>query len=155
MATRSVIDFNLNSTRQCIELPRNSGTYLLVLDLSLKTTINIGALGPCHFEHGYYLYVGSAFGPGGIRARVERHLRKHKKHRWHIDYFRAHCNVVFVLFSQSVKLEHNWVNILEQISKPVCKGFGSTDSPAYSHLFLTDNQAIFSSFGPDLLCFYP
>ena len=34
---------------------------------------------------GLYLYAGSAWGPGGIRARVGRHLRHPKSRVWHID----------------------------------------------------------------------
>ena len=36
-------------------------------------------------DPGLYVYAGSAFGPGGIRARVGRHLRMDKKPHWHID----------------------------------------------------------------------
>ena len=35
---------------------------------------------------GLYLYAGSARGPGGIRARVARHLRRPKACHWHIDH---------------------------------------------------------------------
>jgi histidyl-tRNA synthetase len=34
---------------------------------------------------GAYLYCGSAKGPGGISARVERHLKRRKALRWHVD----------------------------------------------------------------------
>ncbi len=34
---------------------------------------------------GWYAYAGSAYGPGGIRARVARHFRNDKPVRWHID----------------------------------------------------------------------
>ncbi|MDT7867032.1 MAG: DUF123 domain-containing protein [Acidianus sp.] len=36
-------------------------------------------------ERGYLIYVGSAGGPGGIRARVSRHLRGPQRVWWHID----------------------------------------------------------------------
>jgi len=36
-------------------------------------------------EAGYLIYVGSAGGPGGIRARVSRHLRGPQRLWWHID----------------------------------------------------------------------
>ena len=36
-------------------------------------------------EPGLYAYIGSAYGPGGLRARLGRHLRPEKKLRWHID----------------------------------------------------------------------
>ncbi len=35
---------------------------------------------------GFYIYVGSACGPGGLRARISRHLcGKRKRLHWHID----------------------------------------------------------------------
>ncbi len=35
---------------------------------------------------GRYVYAGSARGPGGIRARVGRHLRRGKRPHWHVDH---------------------------------------------------------------------
>lgn len=71
-----------------------SGTYVLVLDVSRPTTIEIGALGDREFTAGTYAYVGSAFGPGGF-ARVERHREiadgdRDARH-WHIDYLLGHA----------------------------------------------------------------
>jgi Uri superfamily endonuclease len=34
---------------------------------------------------GRYLYCGSAKGPGGLKARLSRHMRRGKSVRWHID----------------------------------------------------------------------
>ncbi|MGE4527232.1 MAG: DUF123 domain-containing protein [Rhodospirillaceae bacterium] len=34
---------------------------------------------------GRYLYCGSAKGPGGLKARLARHMRKGKAVRWHVD----------------------------------------------------------------------
>lgn len=48
-----------------------SGTYVLGIDVSRGTTIEVGALGDREFAPGAYAYVGSAFGPGGF-ARVQR-----------------------------------------------------------------------------------
>ncbi|MCG8512479.1 MAG: GIY-YIG nuclease family protein [Rhodospirillales bacterium] len=38
---------------------------------------------------GTYVYLGSARGPGGIRARCARHLRTDKSLRWHVDHLSA------------------------------------------------------------------
>ena len=38
---------------------------------------------------GQYLYAGSAWGPGGIRARLGRHQRPGNKRHWHIDHLIA------------------------------------------------------------------
>ena len=45
------------------------GTYVLVLRCSSNRTIRVGCLGSIRLRPGYYLYVGSGFGPGGLRAR--------------------------------------------------------------------------------------
>lgn len=43
----------------------------------------MGALGRCRLEAGWYLYVGSA--RRSLARRVERHARKAKPLRWHVD----------------------------------------------------------------------
>ena len=58
-----------------IELSNQSGTYALLLKLPKQGQLQVGALGTFAFQAGWYVYVGSAFGPGGLAARVGRHLR--------------------------------------------------------------------------------
>ncbi|NIP37734.1 MAG: GIY-YIG nuclease family protein, partial [Candidatus Dadabacteria bacterium] len=65
-----------------------SGTYTLIYRNRSKTRVQVGRLGKIYIQPGYYIYVGSAFGPGGVRARVSRHFRKTKRSHWHIDYLR-------------------------------------------------------------------
>lgn len=66
-----------------------AGTYVLVWTFSRETTIRVGALGERAFAPGHYVYVGSAFGPGGF-SRVDRHRELARGDRdvrhWHIDY---------------------------------------------------------------------
>ena len=67
------------------------GSYILVIFLSKKVEIEIGALGVLSFSKGYYLYVGSAMGNVGsttLENRVKRHLSDsaNKKIHWHIDF---------------------------------------------------------------------
>ena len=50
-------------------LPAQPGTYALVMASDLETEIRIGSLGSCRVKPGYYAYVGSAFGPGGLAAQ--------------------------------------------------------------------------------------
>ena len=66
-------------------LPDASGAYALVLRLARDTRLDIATLGHPVLPPGLYLYAGSAWGPGGIRARVGRHLRHPKSRVWHID----------------------------------------------------------------------
>ncbi|SDQ38916.1 GIY-YIG nuclease family protein [Natronobacterium texcoconense] len=69
------------------------GTYVLVVDVSRSSTIEVGALGEREFAAGTYAYVGSAFGPGGF-ARVDRHRELARGDRdarhWHVDYLLGH-----------------------------------------------------------------
>lgn len=69
-------------------LPADRGAYLLVLRLRRPRRIVVGALGRRRFEAGWYLYAGSARGPGGLAARVGRHLRGGARVRWHVDHLR-------------------------------------------------------------------
>ena len=45
------------------------GTYALLLKLDKQEKITVGKLCTFDFPAGYYLYVGSALGPGGLQAR--------------------------------------------------------------------------------------
>ena len=66
-------------------LPEAPGAYALVLRLAREARLDIRTLGRPVLPAGLYLYAGSARGPGGIRARVARHLRQPKARIWHID----------------------------------------------------------------------
>lgn len=65
------------------------GSYALICHLGTKKRIKIGALGRFLFLPGCYVYVGS--GLNNLNKRIERHLCKNKKLRWHIDYFFRPC----------------------------------------------------------------
>jgi len=125
-------------------LPDKPGTYVLCLSLAQSTQIQIGKLGLFSFSRGFYFYVGSAFGPGGIRARCGHHIKHSSKPRWHIDYLRQHCDLSRILCStDNQHLEHQWADIISsvnEISAPVNR-FGSSDCSCQSHLFFcTDNK---------------
>ena len=51
------------------------GTYALVLSCSADFDIQIGRLGTMRLQPGYYVYLGSALGPGGLRARIAHHQK--------------------------------------------------------------------------------
>jgi len=69
-----------------MNLPEGKGVYALVVEVERDIEIVVGSLGPAKLAAGYYVYVGSALGPGGLKARISRHLSKSKKLKWHIDY---------------------------------------------------------------------
>ncbi|MGB2770006.1 MAG: GIY-YIG nuclease family protein, partial [Candidatus Zixiibacteriota bacterium] len=67
------------------------GIYQLLIRLPESVHIQIGKRGRYRFPKGYYIYTGSA--KNGFRGRIKRHLRKEKKHFWHIDYLLDHASV--------------------------------------------------------------
>ena len=76
-----------------LPLPAVPGAYALHLVLYEPREIEAGRLGKAVLLPGNYLYFGSANGPGGIRARLGRHLRGGQRLHWHIDYLRACARV--------------------------------------------------------------
>ena len=97
------------------------------------------ALGFSQNSFGYYIYVGSAFGPGGVLSRVSRHCRKAKSKNWHIDYLREFATPISIWYSNApVHLEHRWAEALAKMkhTTPVL-GFGCSDCRCEAHLFFT------------------
>lgn len=70
------------------------GLYNLLIHLEGRRRLHIGRLGLFDFPAGYYVYTGSAM--NGLEARIQRHLRKEKTLRWHIDYLLRFAKVVEV-----------------------------------------------------------
>lgn len=66
-------------------LPRRAGAYLLLLRLDAPAEHGIARLAPAPLAPGWYAYAGSARGPGGIAARLGRHLAGPARAHWHID----------------------------------------------------------------------
>jgi Uri superfamily endonuclease len=119
-------------------IPAQPGTYALILRNRASRTIHIGALGRLVTRPGFYIYVGSALGPGGLYSRVSRHIRREKKLHWHIDYLRPHADVEMVWFEQhSAAREHDWAAAFgsEPRSEVALPRFGASDCRCESHLF--------------------
>jgi len=114
------------------------GTYALVLFCPGDELVQIGKLGPVQLRRGFYIYVGSALGPGGVRARVAHHASASKRPHWHIDYLRPHTRIDRVWYSHGrVRREHQWarfIRALKGASVPIA-GFGSSDCRCATHLF--------------------
>lgn len=61
------------------------GAYMLLLRLDVPVTVPSGRNSPFRLEPGWLIYCGSARGPGGLRARLRRHVRRDKPLHWHVD----------------------------------------------------------------------
>jgi sugar fermentation stimulation protein A len=113
----------------------DSGTYQVLFSLCSETRIRVGALGEIVFPKGSYLYTGRA--SKGMQKRIQRHLCKNKRLRWHIDYFTAHARAVWVWVYPAAADEECFINKtvagLNHMDFPV-QGFGSSDCKCISHL---------------------
>ena len=113
--------------------PAIKGTYLIVMSVDRGTTIPVGRLGTVCFKKGHYVYVGSAFGPGGLAARIGHHLSIKTKKHWHLDYLDFRVREVRISKFEK-KVEHEWAGILGQNADGAIPGFGCSDCSCASHL---------------------
>lgn len=125
------------------------GTYALVLHSESNDEIQVGRWGRLQMCPGYYIYIGSAFGPGGVAARVGRHLRRDKTKRWHIDYLRAYSTPSCVWCSYAPdRIEHSWAQALAARSdKEGIAGFGCSDCSCPTHLFYAAEKPNLAALG--------
>jgi Uri superfamily endonuclease len=92
------------------------GTYALILENKTFRKIQVGKLGNFSFSPGWYVYTGSAFGPGGLAARVGRHVKQEKKCRWHIDYLSTRLAVDRVWYTTNplkIRRKFAWVILVK------------------------------------------
>jgi Uri superfamily endonuclease len=108
--------------------PDAPGAYVLVIDLDRPLRLDIARLPPAVLPAGRYAYCGSAYGPGGLRARVARHLRPCKAVRWHVDRLTEAGRVASVHAVENGRECELLARLLDApgASVPVA-GFGSSD----------------------------
>ncbi|MBN1681502.1 MAG: GIY-YIG nuclease family protein [Anaerolineae bacterium] len=120
-------------------IPDQAGTYVLLIRIIDRLETHVGRLGVVQFAPGLYVYVGSAHGPGGLRARIGRHNRKDKTVHWHIDAVTAAAPVIEVWwYASPQRLECRWAKTFASnpaVTAPV-PGFGASDCACQTHLFL-------------------
>ena len=125
------------------------GTYALILRADRRQTVQVGRLGQLVVEPGCYVYVGSALGPGGVRARVGHHARLAARPHWHIDYLRRAATLRHVWYAyEAVRREHAWADIFTHMpgaSIPM-PGFGASDCACPAHLYFFSRQPRLDSF---------
>jgi Uri superfamily endonuclease len=125
------------------------GTYALILSCSRDELVQIGKLGLLQLRRGFYIYVGSALGSGGVRARVAHHREVSQRPHWHIDYLRPHTSLDRIWYSHDrARCEHQWARLIHALrgaSVPVA-GFGSSDCKCKAHLFFFTKRPSFRAF---------
>ena len=125
-----------------LALPRAPGTYLLVLRVVTPVHLRVGSLGEMDVNSGFFLYVGSAFGPGGLRARVGRHFAGQGALHWHIDILRKAAQPVEAWCASDQRCEHAWAQSLAAAAEcrmPLAR-FGASDCRCPAHLFYLARQ---------------
>jgi Uri superfamily endonuclease len=129
-----------------VEDAKPGGTYVLLLRNSRMKRIRIGKLGVLLFGKGFYAYFGSMFGPGGLKSRIRRHLRKKKVKHWHIDYLLNHMQIEAVYVLQGKNLESQLSRKAVQRYSHV-QGFGCSDKRSdRSHLIHLKNRGVTRKF---------
>jgi Uri superfamily endonuclease len=125
------------------------GSYVLVLRLEAGREIEIGQLGSWDCPAGHYMYVGSAFGPGGLLARLHHHLHPAPKPHWHIDHLLQTVPLEEIwCAAQPRKRECDWARLLSWMHgvQPAIPGFGSSDCRCPEHLFFSESAPDAKSF---------
>ena len=120
--------------RSAVAAPGEAGAYALLIALRAPLAVKAGAK-RASLAPGLYLYCGSAWGPGGLAARIARHLRQEKRAHWHVDQLTCAGRVLGAfVFPGGDECAVNAA--LEKFPTPF-EGFGSSDCPACrSHLRL-------------------
>ncbi|MDE4908469.1 DUF123 domain-containing protein [Methanogenium marinum] len=104
----------------------------------------IGALGETTFPAGWYIYVGSALGPGGL-ARADRHIRvfhaggEHPP-RWHIDHLLSDNRFILTAAVCGETEDRLECTLAHYLGGDEIGGFGCSDCRCTSHLFYRNNN---------------
>jgi Uri superfamily endonuclease len=125
--------------------PVAPGAYVLAILIKKAVTVTIALRPPVTLPPGTYLYCGSAKGPGGLKARLSRHMRRRKSIRWHVDQLTCRGRVLGAWIVPDGN-ECELVGQLSHLPRPI-PGFGSTDCRHCStHLLAWPRGASMRSF---------
>ena len=141
-----------------ISIPQKRGVYILVFHLAKATSIAFDRKGTRHtFPLGWYLYVGSACGVGGLNSRLARHQRRisdGKRMHFNVDYFREHALLCELWYCETDdrRFEHHWAQTVADLSGVTVSvpKFGASDCKAnctshFFHLPKRPSTAVFRS----------
>lgn len=131
------------------------GSYALLISLGEEKNIELST-GIKQLKKGFYVYFGSAFGPGGLK-RIERHREVSKGKRdvkhWHIDYL-TRLESSEIIDTVKFPGEDIECDMASRADKRV-EGFGSTDCGCGSHLAYFSDKKLARTFIEELRAAYP
>jgi histidyl-tRNA synthetase len=121
------------------EAPSLPGAYAMAIELTDKVAVRLSGRSSRILPAGRYLYCGSAKGPGGLKARLSRHMRRCKSVRWHVDQLTEQGFVIGGwIFPEGD--ECRLVQMCSHLPMPIA-GFGSSDcATCRSHLLQWPNR---------------
>ncbi len=134
------------------------GLYLVCLVPNQQNLVQIGRLGGMRLDGGVLLYVGSAYGRGGLAARCRHHLRIARRPHWHLDALRPYCQVLGCwMASRPREDEHRWARLLGNLpgaTYPFPR-FGASDCRCPAHLVrlgqMPETSALSALLGAELI----
>ena len=110
------------------------GVYIVVFYLAEARDISVGKLGGFGFRKGVYFYAGSA--QRNLSARLERHSKKSKPMRWHIDYLSIRAEMLgAITVGGPRRRECELAKELAGMFELAAPGFGASDCRCGGHLF--------------------
>ena len=114
----------------------DKGIYTLVFQTPV-CSIRVGALGAVTFRAGWYIYVGSALGSGGLQ-RPMRHILlaqlRDKQPKWHVDYLLTSACFSLVYAVNAVTADRLECLITRELNMGGIPKFGCSDCSCTSHL---------------------
>jgi Uri superfamily endonuclease len=113
---------------ECDALADCKGAYVLLVRLDKALPVGPGRTRTGSVPAGTYLYAGSAYGAGGLAARLRRHFRSDKTIHWHIDRLTLEAREL-AAFAVENGEECQLIQALSKMDgvSVALDGFGSTD----------------------------
>lgn len=125
-----------------VDASTDPGAYIVCLWLPAAVDLDLPRLATDRLARGWYFYVGSARGSGGMRARLARHFWPSKRPHWHIDHLTcAASRIAAVMLADRTECD-----IVEQLCASgrfavAVAGFGSSDCRrCQAHLLRPGNR---------------
>jgi len=120
----------------------DKGVYCLILE-NYECTIRVGALGNLTFRAGWYIYVGSALGSGGLK-RLGRHISlarlRDRQPKWHVDYLLTTPGFSLCYAIFAVTQERCECRLARELNKSTIPKFGCSDCSCTSHLLYRQGE---------------